>query len=83
MYAISSLSSKLVKDVLPFANAASNKARLEMLFDPGILIVPLIREIGCKVKRLHIAIESLKNKKPSIIIDLMASIVNLNKKHHP
>jgi hypothetical protein len=34
---------------MPFENAASNKVRFEMLFEPGNLIVPPTWLAGCKV----------------------------------
>ena len=49
IWRISSLSSRLVRRVSPFASAASSKARLDRLFEPGTLTVPSILLTGCNV----------------------------------
>ena len=49
MRRMSSLSSKLVIFVVPFASVASNKIRFERLLEPGIWISPLALERGPSV----------------------------------
>ena len=50
IYRMSSLSSRLLTRVSPSANAASNRIRLDRLFEPGRLTVPEMRVLGCSVK---------------------------------
>lgn len=54
MWRTSSLSSRLVRRVVPTASAASSRARLETLLEPGRLTVPLTSAIGCNVGFQHV-----------------------------